>query len=81
MHLPRILEVVTHVRSDAMEDYVRELRLITCAACAYQTVEGACMTREDIACQLDRYFPLVVTAIESVDKSSNHHSSSLRKKG
>jgi hypothetical protein len=80
-HLPRIIQVIKNSSSDAMKDYIRELRLITCAQCTYQSVDGTCLSREDVECQLDRYFPLVVAAIESVDQSPGRHRSSRRKEG
>lgn len=80
-HLPRIIQVVKTISSGALEDYIRELRLITCAQCHYQTVQGTCLVREDVDCQIDRYFPLVVSAIESVDQSTRQHRSFFRKEG
>jgi hypothetical protein len=80
-HLPRIIQVVRNISGAAMDDYVRELRHITCAQCTYQTVDGSCLLRGEIECQLDRYFPLVVTAIESVEQSMGRHRSSRHLEG
>ena len=60
-----------------MEIYIRELRLITCAECGYQTVTGNCRLREDVDCALDRYFPLIIEAIEAVDTASRRSKSHL----
>ncbi len=64
-HLPEIVELVRKTRSDSMIDYIRELRLIACARCQYQAADGSCNMREEVACALDRYFPLIIETIES----------------
>ena len=66
-YLPLIVQAVGRVASEEMEDYVRALRAITCAQCSHQSVNGYCMLRKDVDCALDRYFPLVVEAIEEVN--------------
>lgn len=66
-YLPLIVDAVNRVRSDEMEDYVRELRAITCAQCSQQSVNGYCLLRKEVDCALDRYFTLVVEAIEEVN--------------
>jgi hypothetical protein len=66
-HLPLIVQAVSRVTSEEMEDYVRELRAITCAQCSHESVNGYCMLRKEVDCALDRYFPLVVEAIEEVN--------------
>jgi hypothetical protein len=66
-YLPLIVQAVGRVTSVDMDDYVRELRAITCAQCSHESVNGYCMLRKDVDCALDRYFPLVVEAIEEVN--------------
>jgi hypothetical protein len=73
-YFPLIVDTVRRIKSDQMEDYVRELRLITCAQCKYQTVNGYCIVRDQVDCALDRYFPLVVEAIEEVGRASQNQS-------
>ena len=65
-YLPLIVQAVSQVKSAEMEDYIRELRAITCTQCSRQSVNGYCMLRNEVDCALDRYFPLVVEAIEEV---------------
>ncbi len=68
-YLPLIVNAVSRIDSDQMDDYVRELRAIMCAQCKYQAVNGYCVLRNEVDCPLDRYFPLVVEAIEEVNMS------------
>ncbi len=75
-HLPEIVELVRETGSDSMIDYVRELRLIACARCQYQSAGGSCNLREDVGCALDRYFPLIVETIESCVRPAGRHTTS-----
>jgi hypothetical protein len=68
MHLPLIINAVNRVSSDRVEDYVSELRAIVCTQCMHQSAEGKCGLRTFLECGLDRYFPLVIEAIESVNE-------------
>jgi hypothetical protein len=68
-HLPFIVNVVNHIKSDKIDDYIRELRLVVCERCKYQTVNGYCALRTEVDCALDRYFPLVIEAIEDLQKN------------
>jgi len=70
LHFPKIVETVLSVQSDRMEPYVQELRRIVCANCAHQSPDGKCSFRSDLDCGLDRYFPLIVEAIEAVHERS-----------
>lgn len=72
MHLPMIVNAVNRVSSDRVEDYVSELRAIVCTQCSHQTADGRCTLRTFVECGLDRYFPLVVEAIESVNMQKNN---------
>ncbi len=64
--LPLIISTVAKVKSDLVADYTAELRAIVCGQCAHQAVDGSCAVRADLACALDRYFPLVVEIIEEL---------------
>ena len=72
LHFPRIVETVLSVHSDRMEPYIAELRRIVCANCAHQSPDGKCSFRSDVDCGLDRYFPLIVEAIEAVHERTIH---------
>ncbi len=68
--LPRIVQIVGNLQADSMERYLRELHMIVCTECTFQSASGHCQLREDEECALERYFPLVVETIEAV-----HHAS------
>jgi len=65
-YFPQILNVVNSVSSDQMMDYVLRLRVHVCSECSHQTPDGQCRFRDKVDCALDRYYPLVVQAIEEV---------------
>ena len=65
-HFPRIVETIHSVKSDNMEPYIEALRRNVCAYCKNQSPDGKCMFRANVDCGLDRYFPLIVEAIEEV---------------
>jgi hypothetical protein len=64
---PQILEVVRMNYSASMEPYEAALRQKVCSTCINQSSDGKCVVREDLECSLDRYFPLIVQAIEELD--------------
>jgi hypothetical protein len=64
---PQILDVVRSVHDTSMEPYEAALRTKICGACINQSPDGRCAIRDDVECSLDRYFPLIVLAIEELD--------------
>jgi len=64
--LPLIIATVTKVHSTQMVDYTSELRSVVCHACEHGASDGSCAVRADLACALDRYFPLVVDIVEEL---------------
>ena len=66
-YLPKIVQTVHAVSSDKMEDYVAALRKNVCAECPNQH-GGLCLFRADANCMLNRYFSLIVDAIDEVDE-------------
>lgn len=62
--LPEIVEVVESTYSGSMDPYVEALRKKVCTACLHQSFSGSCSLRKDLACALDRYYPLIVQVIE-----------------
>lgn len=66
VHLPQMVETVLSVKSDNLEVYIEALRRNVCANCKNQSPDGKCMFRAQVDCGLDRYFPIVVEAIEEV---------------
>lgn len=65
-HFPRIVETVLSVKSDTMDPYIDALRKNVCANCMHQSPDGTCLFRSNVDCGLDRYFPLIVVAIEEL---------------
>ncbi len=66
LHFPKIVTAVLSVRSESLDAYIEALRRNVCAQCKHQSPDGSCMFRRSADCGLDRYFPLVVEAIENV---------------
>ena len=64
--LPQIVGIVNAVKSDSLHDYVHELRSGICVSCR-DNQEGVCGLRNSLECALDRYFPLVVEAIDEAN--------------
>ncbi len=67
MYFPKIVNIVLSVKSDKMDDYIIALRENVCKECR-ETPDGVCELRNSVECALDRYYPLIVQAIESVNK-------------
>ncbi|MBM2841002.1 MAG: hypothetical protein HW412_1530 [Bacteroidetes bacterium] len=61
-----------------MEPYIEALRKNVCADCLHQSPDGTCSFRSNVDCGLDRYFPLIVEAIEELHE---RQSSPLHTKG
>jgi hypothetical protein len=72
-HLPRILEVVETVHSSRMDEYVEAIRQRVCVVCE-QEAQGVCRLRNEGACALDTYLPLVVEAIEEAQRTLKERS-------
>ena len=62
-----IVKIVHSLYSTSMDPYQAALRNKICGACIHQSSEGRCAVRDEVDCPLDRYFPLVVEAIEKLD--------------
>lgn len=64
-YFPKIVKIVLSIKSDKMDDYIIALRENICKECR-ETPNGVCELRDSVECALDRYYPLIVQAIESV---------------
>jgi hypothetical protein len=64
---PMIFDLVRSVWSTSMEPYEAALRGSVCNMCVSQSPDGQCVLRDDVDCALDRYFPLIVQAVEELD--------------
>ena len=65
-HFPQIIQTVFSIQSDSVEPYVTALRQSVCATCIHQSHDGKCQVRTDVNCGLDRYYPMIIQAIEEV---------------
>ncbi len=65
-HFPQIIQTVLSIRSDNVEPYVAALRQNVCTNCIHHSSDGKCQVRSSVDCGLDRYYPLIVAAIEEV---------------
>jgi hypothetical protein len=61
---PKIVQAVSQVRSNLLEDYVEAIRKTVCSQCIHQDEFGICRVREEVRCVLDRYLMLIVQTIE-----------------
>lgn len=67
MHFPQLVQTVLSVQSDSLQPYIDALKSDICASCTNQTADGTCVLRSQLDCGLDRYFVMVVQAIEEAD--------------
>lgn len=73
LHFPKIVQTVLSVKSNSLELYVEALRQNVCAYCKHQSPDGRCMFRGRLDCGLDRYFPMIVEAIEEVQRNTERN--------
>ena len=69
-HLEAIVDVVHSTHSLKLEDYIRILRERVCAHCENEKPDGSCKLRTEVECEIDRFFEIVVEAIEEVDEKA-----------
>lgn len=69
-YLPLIIDAVGRVKSSDIAVYETELRLSVCSRCRHTTAGNHCTLRTELECGLDRYFPLIVNAIEECGLST-----------
>ena len=61
----RIVKSILATKSNRYEDYVAGLRENVCENCSYGEPDQ-CDDRNQVECPLDRYYPMIVDAIEEV---------------
>ncbi len=66
LHFQNMVETILSVQSEELEAYVQALRNNVCSICRHQSHDGTCMLRRHADCGLDRYFPMIVQAVERV---------------
>lgn len=65
--LPEIVSTIVNVKSESYEAYVNSLRRNVCILCDQQNADGSCGKRNQLECALDRYYPLVIEVVESMN--------------
>ena len=75
---PRIVQAVSGVQSELIDDYVAAIRSTVCSECVNQDRNGICNVREEVRCALDRYLLLIVEAIEEVQGIAIKRGASLQ---
>jgi hypothetical protein len=73
-YFPQIIGAILSVVNTRIEPYVDALRKKVCSFCRHQTHDGRCSFRARLDCGLDRYFPLIVEAVEEVSLTEEKHS-------
>ena len=68
IYLDKIIGTIRSVKSNLLQDYIEALRKNVCSECKNQNPNGTCRLRSEAECGLDRYFEMVVEAIEEVEK-------------
>jgi hypothetical protein len=65
-HLPLIVEALSSIQSDRMDEYAQAVEARVCTRCSESDGAGGCKRRDKGECALDTYLSLVVDAIEEV---------------
>ena len=68
LHLPRIVEAVLDVRARRDDAYAAAIEARVCGQCPDRDGLGLCQLRRDGRCALAVYLPLIVEAIEEVER-------------
>jgi hypothetical protein len=63
-HGPRLIDAMLKVKSSRMDEYFTALESEICSRCHEQDAKGNCRLRNEGACALAVYLPLIVDAIE-----------------
>lgn len=63
-HFGSVVDAISSVTSATYPPYVKALRTGVCDECEHQIEGGRCTRRERVECALDRYYPLIIDAIE-----------------
>ncbi len=69
-NLKELVYIAKSIHSKQVSSYVHTLREKVCSHCASSRPNGSCPNREEIECCVDRYLPLILQAIESIDSKN-----------
>lgn len=67
-HLPRLVAAILDVRSRQDDAYAAAVEAKVCSHCSHRDGLGLCHLRRDGRCTLSVYLPLVVEAIDEVER-------------
>jgi hypothetical protein len=67
-HLPRLVDAILDVRSRRDDAYAAAVEARVCTHCTQRDDLGLCRLRRDGRCTLSVYLPLVVEAIDEVER-------------
>ena len=67
-HLPRLVDAILDVRSRHDDAYAAAVEARVCSHCTHRDDLGLCRLRRDGRCTVSVYLPLVVEAIEEVER-------------
>lgn len=72
VHLPRLVDIATSVRSDSMAAYLQKVREEVCTVCRSPLfANGGCDFREEGHCALDAYLLPIIEVIDGSLKEWN----------
>jgi len=67
--LPELVSIANRIHEPKIGPYIDAVRSEICQKCPGQGTEGSkCPIRDSLECSLDRYLPLVLEAVEEVDR-------------
>jgi hypothetical protein len=67
-HLPRLVDAVLDVRSRRDDAYAAAVEARVCTYCTHRDAIGLCRLRRDGRCTVSVYLPLVVEAVDEVER-------------
>jgi hypothetical protein len=67
-HLPGLVKAILATKSRRMDEYYDAIRAQVCSGCQHQGEAGRCALRDAGDCALETYLPLLLDAIEDVDR-------------
>ena len=68
-NLPELVKIARSLHERSIGPYVKAVREHVCSNCKNSSNSGeVCDVRDQLNCGLDRYLPLVIAAIEEVDR-------------
>lgn len=67
-HVPRLVDAILDVRHRQDDAYAAAVEARVCSHCSHRDALGLCHLRRDGRCTISVYLPLVVEAVEEVER-------------